>query len=82
MTVPYCTVKLNRRGVGVELNPTYFRDGIAYVEAWLVKRPCRPCAISWRTSKRMCPGKRRSVAATMLIRYRRVGTMRPDAATT
>ena len=33
MTVPYCAVKLGRRGVGVELNPTYFRDGAAYVEA-------------------------------------------------
>lgn len=33
MTVPYCAVKLGRRGVGVELNPTYWRDGVAYVEA-------------------------------------------------
>ena len=33
MTVPYCAVKLGRCGVGVELNPTYFRDGVAYVEA-------------------------------------------------
>lgn len=33
MTVPYCAVKLGRRGRGVELNPTYFRDGVAYVEA-------------------------------------------------
>lgn len=33
MTVPYCAVKLGRRGVGVELNPTYYRDGVAYVEA-------------------------------------------------
>jgi DNA modification methylase len=33
MTVPYCAVKAGRRGVGVELNPGYFRDGVAYVEA-------------------------------------------------
>lgn len=33
MTVPYCAVKLGRRGVGVELNPAYWRDGVAYVEA-------------------------------------------------
>ncbi len=33
MTVPYCAVKMGRRGVGVELNPRYFADGVAYVEA-------------------------------------------------
>jgi DNA modification methylase len=33
MTVPYCAVKLGRRGVGVELNAAYWRDGAAYVEA-------------------------------------------------
>jgi hypothetical protein len=33
MTVPYCAVKLRRRGLGVELNPDYFRDGAAYVQA-------------------------------------------------
>ena len=33
MTVPYIAVKLGRRGVGVELNPTYWRDGVAYVQA-------------------------------------------------
>jgi DNA methylase len=33
MTVPYCAVKLGRRGVGVELNPTYFHDGLAYVQS-------------------------------------------------
>jgi hypothetical protein len=32
-TVPYCAVKLGRRGVGVELNPAYWRDAVAYVEA-------------------------------------------------
>jgi DNA modification methylase len=33
MTVPYCAVKLRRRAIGIELNPGYFRDGCAYVEA-------------------------------------------------
>jgi|SRR5581483_4687550 len=33
MTVPYCAVKAGRRGVGVELNPRYFDDGVAYVRA-------------------------------------------------
>ena len=33
MTVPYCAVKLGRRGVGVELNPAYFADGVTYVRA-------------------------------------------------
>ena len=32
-TVPYCAVKLGRVGAGVELNPTYFLDGVTYVEA-------------------------------------------------
>ncbi|HEY8947997.1 MAG TPA: DNA methyltransferase [Rhizomicrobium sp.] len=32
MTVPYCAIKLKRRGMGVELNPGYFRDGLAYCE--------------------------------------------------
>jgi hypothetical protein len=32
-TVPWCAVKLGRRGIGVELNPQYWRDGVAYVEA-------------------------------------------------
>jgi DNA methylase len=31
MTVPYCAVKAGRRGVGVELNPRYYVDGVAYV---------------------------------------------------
>ena len=33
MTVPYCAVKLGRRGIGVELNSTYWRDGVVYVQA-------------------------------------------------
>jgi hypothetical protein len=32
MTVPYCAVKLGRRGVAFELNPRYFADGLAYVK--------------------------------------------------
>jgi hypothetical protein len=30
MTVPYCALKLGRRGLGIELNPRYFADGAAY----------------------------------------------------
>jgi hypothetical protein len=33
MTVPLCAVQLGRRAYGVELNPGYFLDGCAYVEA-------------------------------------------------
>jgi hypothetical protein len=33
MTVPYCAVKARRRGLAVELNADYFRDGVAYVVA-------------------------------------------------
>lgn len=33
MTVPFCAIKLGRRGLGIELNPRYFRDGVAYCEA-------------------------------------------------
>lgn len=32
-TVPYCALKLGRRGLGIELNPRYFLDGAAYCEA-------------------------------------------------
>lgn len=32
LTVPYCAVKLGRIGVGIELNPLYWRDGVAHVE--------------------------------------------------
>ncbi len=31
-TVPLQAVKLGRRGLGVELNPQYFRDALAYIE--------------------------------------------------
>ena len=31
MTVPFCAVKLKRFGVGIELNPAYFRDGVMYL---------------------------------------------------
>jgi hypothetical protein len=33
MTVPYCAIKAGRRGIGIELNPGYFRDGAAYVKS-------------------------------------------------
>lgn len=33
MTVPYCALKLGRRGVGVELNNAYWLDGAAYCAA-------------------------------------------------
>ena len=32
-TVPYCALKLGRRGLGVELNPGYFADSVAYCES-------------------------------------------------
>lgn len=32
MTVPYCALKLRRQGWGVELNPVYWRDGVAHVQ--------------------------------------------------
>ena len=38
MTVPYCAVKLGRVGVGVELSPLYWRDGVAHVEGIAAKR--------------------------------------------
>ena len=33
MTVPYCALKLGRRGVGIELNNAYWLDGTAYCAA-------------------------------------------------
>lgn len=33
MTVPYCAVKMNRKGYGIELNPTYFADGVGYLKS-------------------------------------------------
>lgn len=32
-TVPYTAVKMGRSGIGVELNPDYFRDGVGYCES-------------------------------------------------
>lgn len=32
-TVPYLAVKHGRRGIGIELNPDYFRDGVGYCKA-------------------------------------------------
>lgn len=31
MTVPYCAMKLGRYGVGCELNPDYFADGVSHL---------------------------------------------------
>jgi len=33
MTVPYCAVRMGRKGYGVELNTDYFRDGVGYLKA-------------------------------------------------
>lgn len=33
MTVPYCAIRLGRRGYGIELNPQYFADGVGYLKA-------------------------------------------------
>jgi DNA modification methylase len=33
MTVPYNAVKLGRFGIGCELNPEYFKDGLSYLNA-------------------------------------------------
>ncbi len=33
MTVPYCAVRLGRRGLGIELNAGYFADGLSYLRA-------------------------------------------------
>lgn len=33
MTVPYRAVKLGRKGLGIELNADYFRDGVLYLQA-------------------------------------------------
>lgn len=33
MTVPYCAVRLKRRGLGIELSPVYFAEGARYLAA-------------------------------------------------
>ena len=33
MSVPYMAIKLGRRGIGIELNSDYFRDGLGYLKA-------------------------------------------------
>lgn len=33
MTVPWCAVRMQRRGLGCELNTDYFRDGVGYLES-------------------------------------------------
>lgn len=37
MTVPYCAVKLGRRGYGCELNPDYWQDGVYHLRALEMK---------------------------------------------
>ena len=32
MTVPLVAIKKKRRGIGIELNPEYFRDGVGYLQ--------------------------------------------------
>lgn len=32
-TVPYRAIKLGRKGMGIELNPNYFRDGLGYCKS-------------------------------------------------
>ena len=32
MTVPYMAVKMHRYGIGCELSPDYFRDGVGYLQ--------------------------------------------------
>ena len=31
-TVPLVAIKMGRRGIGTELNPDYFRDGLGYLK--------------------------------------------------
>jgi hypothetical protein len=38
MTVPYCALKLGRRGIGIELNAAYYTDGLAYLRTAEEKR--------------------------------------------
>lgn len=33
MTVPYCAIRMGRRGYGIELNGQYFADGVNYLKA-------------------------------------------------
>lgn len=32
MTVPMTAVKMHRKGIGCELSPDYFRDGVGYLK--------------------------------------------------
>lgn len=32
MTVPLVAMKTDRKGIGIELNPEYFKDGVAYLK--------------------------------------------------
>lgn len=33
MTVPYIAVKMGRYGIGIELSPDSFRDGVGYLKS-------------------------------------------------
>lgn len=41
MTVPLVAMKKGRKGVGIELNPDYFRDGVGYLQTEEEKQ-CAP----------------------------------------
>lgn len=34
MTVPLTAIKMDRKGIGIELNPDYFRDGVGYLKLY------------------------------------------------
>lgn len=38
MTVPLCALKKGRRGIGIELNADYFRDGVGYLKQEEIKQ--------------------------------------------
>lgn len=41
MTVPLVAIQKHRRGIGIELNPDYFRDGVGYLQTEEAKQ-CAP----------------------------------------
>ena len=38
MTVPLVALKKDRKGIGIELNPDYFRDGLGYLQTEEAKK--------------------------------------------
>lgn len=38
MTVPLVALKKDRKGIGIELNPDYFRDGLGYLKTEEAKK--------------------------------------------